>query len=111
MNDAFDACARGLTDTEVLPNHGFPSYRVRGRIYATRPDDDHVHLMLDPDAIRDAAALAPTWCSEVWWGDKLSAVRIDLRGVDEAVWRALLSEAWARATLLTRRTRGPLAAP
>jgi hypothetical protein len=104
MNDAFDDYARGLAGTEVSPHHGVPSYRVGGRIYATRPDDDHAHVMVSPDLVREAAALAPIVCAELWWGDKLAGVRVDLRGVDATIWRALLDEAW-RAAMTPRRRR------
>ncbi len=86
--------ALALPDTEENPHHGFPSWRVRGgRIFATHPDADHVHVMLDPESIREAVAIDPDACEEKWWGKTLSAVRVTLSKVDADVLGALLSDA------------------
>ena len=77
-------------------HHGFPSFRVRGKIFATAPDPGHLHVMLDEVAIREAVALAPDACEEKWWGKKLSALRVALAEVDEEALAALLKEAWKR---------------
>lgn len=38
-------------------HHGFPSFRVNGRIFATLPRPDRLRAMLDEPGIRTAAAL------------------------------------------------------
>jgi hypothetical protein len=60
--------------------------------------------MASPDLVQEATALAPLVCAELWWGDKLVGVRLDLRRADEAVWRSLLDDAW-RAAMTPRRRR------
>ena len=87
--------ATGLAGAVEQPHHGFPSFRVAKKIFATLPDEDHVHIMLSPDAIREAVALDPAACAEKWWGTTLSAVRVSLDQVPEDVLEALLTEAWA----------------
>ena len=77
-------------------HHGFPSFRVKGRIFATLPDEHHLHVMLDPESIREAVAIDPRACEEKWWGAKLAALRISLPDVDETVALGLVEEAFRR---------------
>jgi hypothetical protein len=92
--DEVRTVALGLAEAVEQPHHGFPSFRVGGRIFATMPDDEHLHVMLDETDIRSAAAEWPAWCEEKWWGKKLSAVRVVLSEADAAVVAELLEDAW-----------------
>jgi len=74
-------------------HHGFPSFRRR-TIFATLPDDQHLHVMVSEDDIRDAVAESPGFCEEKWWGKKLAAVRVDLSLADPAIVAELLEDAW-----------------
>lgn len=94
--------ALALPDAIEQDHHGFPSFRVRGKIFATLPDPDHLHVMLPEEGIRAAVAQWPDWCEEKWWGAKLAAARVTLTAADPAVVPELLSDAWrhkAPATL------------
>jgi hypothetical protein len=75
-------------------HHGFPSFRTARRIFATLPDDDHLRVMLPEQEIRAAVAEWPDWCSELWWGARLSAVEVTLARCDRAVVAELLQDAW-----------------
>lgn len=77
-------------------HHGFPSFRVRGKIYVTQPDDTYMHVMVEPDEIRAAAAENAEAYEEVWWGKTLSALRVHLAQVDPAQFEELVTEAWRR---------------
>jgi hypothetical protein len=88
--------ALGLPEAEEENHHAFPSFRIRGKIFATQPDDEHFHVMVDPDEIRAAAAESPECCAEMWWGKRLSAVRIELGKAPAPLVRELLSDAWRR---------------
>ena len=77
-------------------HHGRPSFRVSNRIFATLWDEDHMNVMLDEDGIRTAVQDMPEVCSEVWWGKRLAAVRVDLRQVDANQLTELLTDAWER---------------
>jgi hypothetical protein len=77
-------------------HHGFPSFRVAKKIFATLPDKEHVHVMLSADAIDMAVGTAPGACEELWWGKQLAGVRVRLATVDQEVLAALLREAWRR---------------
>jgi hypothetical protein len=86
--------ALALPEAVEQPHHGFPSFRVRGKIFATMPEDGSVNVMLTPDEIREAVAIDPAGCRERWWGEKLAAVQVILAAVDEDVLGTLLRDAW-----------------
>ena len=94
--DAARRLALSLPEAIEQPHHGFPSYRVRGKIFATQPDDHHLNIMLVEQAIQEAVLLAPEACTEQWWGKKLTAVRVSLPDIAEDALLALLTEAWQR---------------
>lgn len=95
-----------VTDTQVrrlalaLPgaveqdHHGFPSFRVGGRIFATLPSPGRLRAMLDEDGIRSAAQTWPDACREFYWGKRLACVEIALAEVDESLVDDLLANAW-----------------
>ena len=90
--------ALGLDGTEERDHHGFPSFRTKRRIFATLPDETHLHLMLVEEEIRAAVAEWTDWAEEKWWGKRLAALRVDLTRCDEDVVAELLEDAW-RANL------------
>jgi hypothetical protein len=102
-----DERVAGMTEAEVralaleLPeaveqdHHGRPSFRVRGRIFATLWTPRALNVMVGPDRILSAEAQAPGVCSRVMWGQRLSAVRVDLDAADAEFVRGLLAEAWS----------------
>lgn len=75
-------------------HHGRPSFRVSKRIFATLWDDRHMNVMLDEPGIMTAVADHPRECSEVWWGKRLAAVRVDLDVAEPGLLRELLEDAW-----------------
>ena len=86
--------ALSFDDTDERDHHGFPSFRTPRRIFATLPDDGHLHVMLPEEEIRAAVAEWPAWCEEKWWGKQLAALRVDLATCDPAVADELLQDAW-----------------
>ncbi len=99
--------ARGLAlafpEAVEQDHHGFPSFRVRGRIFATLPDDATLRVMLDPDAVDEAVAAAPRQCSVLRWGAKVSGVAVDLAAADPDTVADLLADAWRRRAPATLR--------
>ena len=81
--------ALSLPEAAEQDHHGRPSYRVGGKIFATQWDDDHVNVMVDTAIDADPGA-----CEEVWWGKRLTAVRVDLRRVRAEMLADLLADAW-----------------
>ena len=86
--------ALALPEAVELDHHGRPSFRVAGKIFATQRDDEHMNVMLDEGGIRTAVEREPGAFEEVWWGKRLTAVRVDLRRVDAEALASLLEEAW-----------------
>jgi hypothetical protein len=85
--------ALALPDAIEQDHHGRPSFRVRGKIFATLWSDGELNAMLDDDGIRTAVQDAPDVCSEVWWGKRLSAVRVRLAGASAERVAELLADA------------------
>jgi hypothetical protein len=87
-----------LTQPEAYEadHHGFPSFRAGGKIFATLPDDEHLHVMVDEDEIRALAAEQPDVYEEKWWGKRLSCVRVNLDRADPTEVAELLADAWLR---------------
>ena len=86
--------ALSLDGTAEAPHHGFPSFRTTRRIFATLPDAEHLHVMLEDGDIRAAVAEFPEFCEEKWWGKKLAAARITLPAADDTIVAELLEDAW-----------------
>lgn len=86
--------ALGLPEAVEQDHHGRPSYRVGGKIFATQWDDEHTNVMLDEGGIRTAVNAHPDRCEPVWWGKRLTAVRVDLRRADRSLLEDLLRDAW-----------------
>jgi hypothetical protein len=90
------AFALSLPEAVEQDHHGIASFRVRGRIFATVPDDDHLRIMVDEGEIRASVADDPAAFAEFWWGKRLSCVVVDLRRAPDDQVRELLTEAWRR---------------
>jgi hypothetical protein len=88
--------ALALPEAVEQDHHGFPSFRVAGKIFATLPDVKHLHVMLDADAVDAAVDTAPEACEELWWGKRLAGVRVTLSAVRADLVAGLLSAAWRR---------------
>lgn len=88
--------ALALPETTEEPHHEMSSFRVRGRIFATVPDDTHLHVMVAPEDVAAAVAEDAKAFEELWWGERLSGVRVNLAAADHAVVSELLADAWRR---------------
>jgi hypothetical protein len=98
--------ALALPETVEQDHHGFPSFRVGGKIFATLRDEGYMNVMLDEGGIRTAVEREPETCEDVWWGKKLAAVRVDLVGADAELLASLLEDAWeGKAPARLRRDR------
>lgn len=88
--------ALSLPETTEQAHHGFPSFRVRDKIFATLPDPATLHVMLEAEQIREAVAARPDCCEEKWWGNRLMALRVRLAGVEAGTLQDWLTAAWKR---------------
>jgi hypothetical protein len=92
--DEARSLALSLPDAVEQDHHGRPSFRVRGRIFATLWSEERMNVMLDEDGVRTAVEAAPDVCEEVWWGKRLTAVGVTLARADRALLSELLEDAW-----------------
>ena len=89
--------ALSLPETVEQPHFDSASFRVRGHIFVTLPvDGERVHIFVGEDDVHAAVAERPTSCEELWWGKKLSGVKVLLRGADPILVSELIIEAWRR---------------
>jgi hypothetical protein len=88
--------ALALPGTVEQDHWGNPSFRVRGRIFATLPDDHHVNVMIDPFDAESAVADAPESCEVLLWGKEVRGVRVTLRNAESEIVETLLRSAWRR---------------
>jgi hypothetical protein len=86
--------ALALPEAAEQDHHGRASFRVAGKIFATRWDEHHLNVMLDEEGIRTAIHDAPEACAEVRWGKRLAAVRVDLRRAERRLLAEWLADAW-----------------
>lgn len=86
-------------------HHGFPSFRVATKIFATLPDDQHLHIMVGEGEIRALASGHPAAYQELWWGKRLACVRVNLAQAEPDEVAELLTDAWRRKAP-RRLTRG-----
>lgn len=90
------ALALALPEAVEQDHHGRPSFRVGGKIFATLWDAENINVMLDEPGIYTAVQARPEACAEVWWGKRLSAVRVTLARAGPDLVGELLSDAWER---------------
>ena len=88
--------ALAFPDVVEQPHHRRPSFRIRGRIFATLWDDDSMNVMVDEPGILTAVQSDPDACAEVWWGKRRAAVRVTLSAAQPELLRELLGDAWER---------------
>jgi hypothetical protein len=101
------AMASALPDAIEQDHHGFPSVRVKGKIFCTlRRDPQRLMVKLDPEDQHNLCEAHPRVIEPVpgYWGRKGSTfVRYDL--IDEALASALLRLAWTGVAPKVRRAR------
>ena len=87
---------QSLPEVTEQDHHGFPSFRVANKIFATLPDPLHLHVMLDEPEIQMAITLRPNAIEALRWGQRLAGVRLSITGVDKSFLSDLISLAWQR---------------
>ena len=88
--------ALSLPEMEEQIHHGVPSFRVRGKIFATMADADHIRVMAGEAEILAAVAEDSRSCEKFYWGNRLACVVVDVRTVIPDLLHTLLTEAWLR---------------
>jgi hypothetical protein len=88
--------ALGLPETTEEDHWARPSFRVRGRIFATLPDPEHLNVMIDVMDVDGVVQEDPVACEPLMWGKQLRGVRVKLRVAAPELVRDLLAAAWRR---------------
>jgi hypothetical protein len=91
--DDVRALALALPEVTEADHHGRPSFRLGTRVLATVWDEGTLNVMVGESEARAAEGGA---VSLLWWGERLSGVRVDLAAADGALVADLLEEAWVR---------------
>ena len=55
-----------------------------------------MHVFVDEGTTRTRAGRAPTCVEKLWWGGKVSGLRVNLGKADANVVNELVRQAWAR---------------
>ena len=105
--------ALSLPETVEQDHHGFPSFRLAGKIFATVPNAATLHIMLPDTHVEMAIGSSPKACEELWWGKRLCGVRVTLASAPTKLVSMLLTEAWRlkAPARLVRTTPTPSRAP
>ena len=95
-----------LPGVSEADHHGRRSFRVGdGKVVATVPEDGVLNVMVGEDLAR--AVSAQPGVELLWWGQRLSGVRVQLAVVEPALLEELLRDAWShKAPAALRRQRG-----
>ena len=86
--------ALSLPEATEEPHHGFPSFRVRKKIFATVPESGYLNVMLGVDETEFAVSADPAACEKLHWGKQLAGVRVKLSASDRHFVQTMLREAW-----------------
>jgi hypothetical protein len=87
------ALALALPGVTEAPHHGRPSFRLGTTVLATLWDDGALNVLLDE---AEARAVEGGPCSLLWWGKRLSGVRVALAEASPDLVADLLEGAWHR---------------
>jgi hypothetical protein len=89
--------ALSLPEVSEQPHFDMTSFRVRGKIFVTVPPDGrHLHVFVDEPEVRGAVAADGAAFEELWWGKRLSGLRVVLAAADPVEVRELIEAAWRR---------------
>jgi hypothetical protein len=88
--------ALALPEALEVDHFGRPSFRVRGRIFATVPDAGHLNVMIDPFEVDGVVRNDPAACRALWWGKEIRGVQLKLERASRELTSDLLLAAWRR---------------
>jgi Protein of unknown function (DUF419). len=95
--DEVRAFALSLANAVEAPHHDRTSFRVRGKIFATAPQNgESLNVFVDDESAYAAVAENPDACELLHWGKKLVGVKITLAHSDSNAVREFLEESWER---------------
>lgn len=103
--DTVRRIALSLPGAVERDHHGFPSFRVSDRIFATLPTPGLLRVFVGEPSVRAAVAEYPEVCGEVRWGQQLTGVGFDLSRAPEDLVVEYLTESWSARASAAQRTQ------
>jgi len=95
--DEVRALALALPEATEEPHFDMTSWRVRGKLFATAPPSgDRLHVFVGEDDVSASVAEDAGVFEALWWGQRLSGLRVNLAVADPERIQELLAEAWLR---------------
>ncbi len=89
--------AMKLLGATESPHHRYTSFRVRGRIFATAPQEGGLlHVFVDEVECDRMTVLDPVVYAKLGWGKKIVGLRVALDAAKPEEVQALLRMAWQR---------------
>jgi hypothetical protein len=91
------AMLRALPGVVEADHHGRRSFRVGGgKVVATVPAEGVLNVMVADELARAVTSGGADGVELLWWGEKLSGVRVQLADVDPDLLDELVDDAWRR---------------
>jgi hypothetical protein len=88
--------ALALPGAVEAPHFDYASFRVGGRIFCTvPPGEGFIHVFLPEEERERALALAPDTVEKLYWGAKVTGLRLTLAKAKAPFVKELLQAAWA----------------
>jgi len=89
--------ALALPETSEEPHFHLTSFRVKGKIFATMPQDgSFINVFVDDTQREMMIAVDPKVYDNVIWGKKIAGLRVDVAKAKSKDVGALLRMAWER---------------
>ena len=89
--------AMALPEATEEPHFQSSSFRVRGKIFATVPPEGGVlHVFVDEEERETALAMEPAFLEKLFWGKRVSGLRVVLANAKPKTVENLLLQAWKR---------------
>ena len=89
--------ALSLPETNEQPHFKYSSFRVKGKIFSTVPEDkNHLNIFVDDERLELAISMFPDAYEKLWWGKKVVGVTVRLSVADSSDVQDLLYAAWKR---------------
>lgn len=87
--------ALSLPEASEEPHFKYSSFRVRSKIFATvPPDEEFIHVFVDEQRRELAIAMFPDAYEKLWWGKKVTGIKVALAKADASDVKDLLYSAW-----------------
>ena len=89
--------ALSLPEATEEPHFDYSSFRVKGKIFATvPPEEKHLHVFVDGALLDVLPAARPKAYEKLFWGKRVTYLRVTLAAAKAKDVEELLRSAWRR---------------